>query len=511
MARGLTFGDEIAFALAREPPLLVIGRFIALEGEADGGALCVLCGPPTGPTRFQVRTSTSADAEASVQLYKVNDQHVMRLAEAPTGTVETALRFEVEPHLRTVAGRYFGEEQAASTEEAVAVPRRPSQRTAAAAAAAPGGQQFDWRGLSGSAQMWQQQEFYDDAPQGLQAYREADDSDSDLIEEPQAAPSRGLFRLVPEAAIGPGPSRRQARAQPPATSSGGLGWAAEGRPPSGRAPPTAPGLHASQAGSPQVWRGPAMAPAPNGYPAAAADPAQMMGYGRGTAPPAYPGPMGYGGPPGPPASGPDVQQLINLEMLRTLKKLQRHTDTGSDSDSDDKGQKGKDFAGIMRGRKRFQKRPLPIVQGYIDRVIGDLGVTSTQQHWELKEFSTKISPQFGRMKGLWRTHHAVSELVQFLVQGDVQHATAFGVLLLQAIHQTALDGGSWDNAIHILPTADPLGRPCFGADETTLLEVHRYRKALKELRGQQPQRKEGEDGEEQQDGGTGRQRRPPKK
>ena len=76
----------------------------------------------------------------------------------------------------------------------------------------------------------------------------------------------------------------------------------------------------------------------------------------------------------------------------------------------------------------------------------------------------------------------LSEILQLQIGGDYDGVTALTALACQAVHQVGLDKGSWENAVFIIPTSDPLSRPVFGADEQTLQEVHRYRRALKELR-----------------------------
>ena len=102
-------------------------------------------------------------------------------------------------------------------------------------------------------------------------------------------------------------------------------------------------------------------------------------------------------------------------------------------------------------------------------------------------------PLYGRMKGLWRCHYAIAEMCQLLILGKVAHGAAYGVLLMQALTQVAIDG-SWDNASLIPPTEDPLPRPRFGAEESALKSIYRYRRALKELKNQKGGR-EAEDDE----------------
>ena len=73
------------------------------------------------------------------------------------------------------------------------------------------------------------------------------------------------------------------------------------------------------------------------------------------------------------------------------------------------------------------------------------------------------------------------ETVQGLATGDTLHAQAYVIQCAKALHQVALDQGSWANAQLLIPTPDPLGRAQFGGEETELAAVQRHRKSLREL------------------------------
>ena len=60
-------------------------------------------------------------------------------------------------------------------------------------------------------------------------------------------------------------------------------------------------------------------------------------------------------------------------------------------------------------------------------------------------------PAFGKMSCLWRTHHGVSEILELIDYQQVEQAAATAVQLLKAIHQAALDQGSWSVASTLLP------------------------------------------------------------
>ena len=82
------------------------------------------------------------------------------------------------------------------------------------------------------------------------------------------------------------------------------------------------------------------------------------------------------------------------------------------------------------------------------------------------------------MKGLWRCHYLLQEVLQLLVEKDHEHTLALLVQGSKALHQVALDRGSWQNAALFLPPPDPLGESLFGRGriratvDPLLQEVH---------------------------------------
>ena len=78
--------------------------------------------------------------------------------------------------------------------------------------------------------------------------------------------------------------------------------------------------------------------------------------------------------------------------------------------------------------------------------------------------SERLRPAFGKMAGLWRMHHGLSEIFELLENQRVEQAAATVCQLLKASHQAALDQGSWALAATLLPWDDPLAREPFGGD-----------------------------------------------
>lgn len=180
-----------------------------------------------------------------------------------------------------------------------------------------------------------------------------------------------------------------------------------------------------------------------------------------------------------------MQFAWQAEMLRTMRKLARGRDGDSD-DSDDQDPLGfvstKAFKGVQRLRRRFARRPERLLQEFVTRTQIDLGICHPSQYWTMMDHSRKIRSQFKQMHGLYRCHVGAAEALQHWLEGRPQHMATYICLLMQAIHQTALDGGSWDNAVLFLPSPDPLGHAEFGGSPGMMTDVAAYRRGMKDLK-----------------------------
>ena len=193
------------------------------------------------------------------------------------------------------------------------------------------------------------------------------------------------------------------------------------------------------------------------------------------------------------AMGSSLNALINLEMLKALKKGKKQR--GHEETDDSSGAKtvsstsssevdrkvrgaGKALRDFRASHRRMKKRPLRHVKKYIKEVEAVLGV-SGQIPYTLAEYSKKLN--WGKQKTLMRIHYALSELLQTLMRGKTERAALMTVQLLRAVHQVSLDQGSWQAASLMLAHADPLERPKFGGEPQQLESIASYLKAMTEL------------------------------
>lgn len=84
----------------------------------------------------------------------------------------------------------------------------------------------------------------------------------------------------------------------------------------------------------------------------------------------------------------------------------------------------------------------------------------------------------------------LQEVIWLNLQGDHAHATAFACQLSKALLQVALDGGDWTNALLLIPVPDVLEEVKFAGEEQEMIEVHGFRKAIREIDSRGAQLKE---------------------
>ena len=196
-----------------------------------------------------------------------------------------------------------------------------------------------------------------------------------------------------------------------------------------------------------------------------------------------------------------MSDLVNLKMLKELKRL--HKKSGSESDGNGMDGKSKGFKKLHQLRKRLAKRPLVVCRRFRTRVKEQLSITDPRQPWKYTDFAKKHRATFGKMKGLWRVFHLLCEILDALDPGNVREvdwATALTVQSLKALLQVAYDKAAWTTAALLLPVPDPMGRSEFGGDESELEAIYDYRKAVTSLKKQREGTEQAEEGESPKEG-----------
>ena len=177
--------------------------------------------------------------------------------------------------------------------------------------------------------------------------------------------------------------------------------------------------------------------------------------------------------------------LINLEILKTLRGMHKKKGESSDGGSDEEN-KNAAFTGILSMRRRLKKKPKKVLRRFRSKVKDELGIMNEQMVWSYRDYAKLHRNTFGKMKGLWRMLHLLCETLELLDPEAATYAPEEGTALvaqsIKALIQVGLDGGDWTSASLLLPCPNPSGRTEFGGEESEMAAVHKYRKALKELK-----------------------------
>lgn len=194
---------------------------------------------------------------------------------------------------------------------------------------------------------------------------------------------------------------------------------------------------------------------------------------------------------GPPSSPPDSSSTTDSSSSssRSKKKRKHWKDlVSSSSSTSDEGDKDRrdlvsGFREKERLRRRLRKDPERACRKFRRKVLRKLDVKSSRQFWDFTRYSLKFKPAFGKMTGLWRTHFYTMELLPLIEQERWREVASYTALLSQAIHQAALDNGSWHHAAGLLPTEDPLERGEWAGEPEMLHAQYKYTKAMRDLKG----------------------------
>ena len=85
------------------------------------------------------------------------------------------------------------------------------------------------------------------------------------------------------------------------------------------------------------------------------------------------------------------------------------------------------------------------------------------------------------MTGLWRVHFALSKMLALAEMKQGDQLACVIAQCLKAVHQVALDDGSWSNAVLLLPWQDPLARDLWAGEDGEMATAARYSRAIRDL------------------------------
>lgn len=187
-----------------------------------------------------------------------------------------------------------------------------------------------------------------------------------------------------------------------------------------------------------------------------------------------------------------LRGLLALQLAkasRSKKKSRRRSSSTSSSRSEDSGRtsssssdrgKSRGYAKAIRSyqdsKKKMFRRPLHYVKRYIRSVERELG--AEDRPYRLTDYSRKI--HFGKQQNLKRCHFLLSATLEMLLKEDYKKAALQMTLILQAMHQVALDG-NWEVGWLLTCMEDPYKPKVFGGDPANLQHITGYLKSMSEL------------------------------
>ena len=182
----------------------------------------------------------------------------------------------------------------------------------------------------------------------------------------------------------------------------------------------------------------------------------------------------------PPAGPSQLEQLTAL--LREVRRTRSSGELLSDDEDEVSGHRMTGLRGVHRMREELYQNTNRVIARYVAHIKKQIGVSDGRQFWRVRDWSVNQSSRFGRMRGMLRVYVMLGDILDHVLHGC--HAVA-GALLVQgqkALLQMALDGGSWENARLLGPEPDPYEQAEFGGLEEEMARVHRYRKAITDLK-----------------------------
>jgi len=207
-----------------------------------------------------------------------------------------------------------------------------------------------------------------------------------------------------------------------------------------------------------------------------------------------------------PAAGADMSMLINLQMLKMLKRMNNGGDSSDSDGLEGQGYSGKasGFSDIIKMRKEIVKKPERSVKAYNKMVKEGLGVFDERQYWSHAQWALRQRPRFKQMLGLWCSYYGYAHLLDTSqANGGNPRLEAEIAAQLRTLLQVATDRGGWDNALLLTPYADPLHSQAFGGEDCQMEAVAKFQKAQKELAAKVTLGQPSHADEPEDDGGEG--------
>jgi hypothetical protein len=218
--------------------------------------------------------------------------------------------------------------------------------------------------------------------------------------------------------------------------------------------------------------------------------------GGGSSSKQVPQPLSVSSLPAPPhgAGGTDLATLIQLELLKELRRAKANPDEDAEVYLDGTRGLGKTLKGYHKLRRRIENDPAAIIKAYVERMREQVGA-ETNQPWTMMDVNRRLG--WGKFKTLQKWHYGLSQIFQKLDEGEYLIAQAYCVQQMKCAHQASLDNGGFDMAWLLTGLPDPNRKERFGGEPEELEIIGQYMKSLGEVEKRSKQRTKNEDGEDE--------------
>ena len=196
----------------------------------------------------------------------------------------------------------------------------------------------------------------------------------------------------------------------------------------------------------------------------------------------------------------DLQTMINLELMKNLKKKGR--------DNEDSGEEGEVTQGVNAGagksiakwhqsRKHARANPIKMVKEFVEETKLDLGVRCEGVPWQITDLTKKIP--WGKHRILGRAHFMEINVLSLILEGKYELAALQAVQNCRCLRQIMIDDGKWKVGWMLTHLEDPWLPKRFGGREADLEVIASYIKSIEELE-KKTKSAQGQDGKKEEYG-----------
>ena len=151
---------------------------------------------------------------------------------------------------------------------------------------------------------------------------------------------------------------------------------------------------------------------------------------------------------------PQARQPVQQKRKKKKKKKKRSSSSSSSGHSSRSDGGLRKYQNVRKMHKSFFKHPAKLHRQFVQTSRENAGCAPGEPFvWR----TLNKSIVWGKLKGIQRCHGYVGDILTELEAKDPTRAGVGCIQLLKALHQVAIDQGSWNVAVHYLPSRTRVG------------------------------------------------------